>query len=85
MCYLSADKQDMLIMELLATQDAISVPCPEAMDRALENEFLLPQWMDSMSLLSSSNRFTCLSVESSNITPSLDSSIWKLVEASIDI
>ena len=29
-CYLSADKQDALIIELLAAKDAVGVPSPEA-------------------------------------------------------
>ena len=37
MCYLSANKQDTLIMELLAAKDAAGVPCPEVMDRTLED------------------------------------------------
>ena len=33
--YLSANKQDALIMELLAAKDAAGIPFPEAMDRTL--------------------------------------------------
>ena len=37
MLYLSADEQDMLIMELLAAKDTASVPSPEVMDRTPED------------------------------------------------
>ena len=35
--YLSANEQDMLIMELLAAKDAAGVPSPEVMDRTSED------------------------------------------------
>ena len=35
--YLSADKRDALIMELLAAKDATGVPSPEVMERTLED------------------------------------------------
>ena len=35
--YLSADKQDALIMELLAAKDATGVPSPKVMDRTSED------------------------------------------------
>ena len=35
-CYLSANKRDMLIMELLAAKDAAGIPSPEVMDRTSE-------------------------------------------------
>ena len=35
--YLSADKQDVLNIELLAVKDAAGVPSPKVMDRTLEN------------------------------------------------
>ena len=41
--------------------------------------------MDHMPLLPSSNCFACLSIESFNIVPSLDSSTCKLVETSAAI
>ena len=37
MHYLSTNKQDVLIMELLATKDAVSVPSLESIDRALKD------------------------------------------------
>ena len=37
MYYLSANKQDALIMELLAAKDAAGVPSPKVMDRASED------------------------------------------------
>ena len=36
-CYLSADKQDMLIIELLAAKDAAGIPSLEVVDRVLED------------------------------------------------
>ena len=36
-CYLSANKQDMLIIELLATMNASGIPSPEVTDRTLED------------------------------------------------
>ena len=36
MHYLSANKQDALIMELLAAKDAAGVPSPEAVDKVSE-------------------------------------------------
>ena len=37
MRYLSANKQDALIMELLAAKDMAGIPSPETMDRMLED------------------------------------------------
>ena len=36
-CYLSADKQDVLIMELLAAKDAAGIPSPEVMNKTSED------------------------------------------------
>ena len=36
-CYLFVNKQGMLIMELLATKDAVGVPSAKMVDRALED------------------------------------------------
>ena len=36
MRYLSADKEDALIMELLSVKDAAGIPSSEVMDRMLE-------------------------------------------------
>ena len=38
MHYLSANKQDMLIIELLAAKDASSIPSPKAMDSKEDGE-----------------------------------------------